>query len=133
MPPEHRTPRFTIDSSALLAMMEHAPGGSVIGAKLHHSAISALSLVEVLDISRRRGIDTSDMVENLQSLGLHIEPFLPQDALPVTHIIEASEPHQLSLVDAACLALARRLGIPVLTTDASWSDLSVGVEVQVLR
>jgi ribonuclease VapC len=38
----------------------------------------------------------------------------------------------LSLGDRACLALAQRLGLPALTIDRSWKDLSLGIEVQVI-
>ncbi len=39
----------------------------------------------------------------------------------------------LSLGDRACLALAQRLGLPALTADRAWKDLSLGIEVQVIR
>lgn len=134
MSPETPTsPRFALDGSALLAMMDHTPGGSVVGAKLHHSAISSLNLAEVLDISRSQGLAVEGMTENLQSLGLCIEPFLPEDALFVSQIADAGRSHALSIIDRACLALAHRLAVPVLTTHLSWSSLSLDIEIQVLR
>jgi PIN domain nuclease of toxin-antitoxin system len=39
----------------------------------------------------------------------------------------------LSLGDRACLALAQREGLPVLTADRAWAKLAVGVEVKVIR
>jgi PIN domain nuclease of toxin-antitoxin system len=39
----------------------------------------------------------------------------------------------LSLGDRACLALARRLGLPAFTADRSLEGLGVGIEVQVIR
>lgn len=39
----------------------------------------------------------------------------------------------LSLADRACLALARRLGVPAVTADRAWGDLDVGVEVRLIR
>ncbi len=129
----HGRPRFALDGSALLAMMDHTPGGSVVGAKLHHSAISTLNLAAVLDISRAQGMEVGDMIQNLQSLGLSIEPFLPEDAFFVSQIAEASHRQGLSIIDRACLALAHRLDIPVLTTHLAWNDLPFDIEVQVLR
>ena len=38
----------------------------------------------------------------------------------------------LSLGDRACLALAQRLGLPALTTDRAWKDLSLDIEVRVI-
>ncbi len=39
----------------------------------------------------------------------------------------------LSFGDRACLALARILDLPALTTDRAWQDVDVGVTVQVIR
>jgi len=38
-----------------------------------------------------------------------------------------------SLGDRVCLALARRRGLPVLTTDKPWADLDLGIEVRLIR
>jgi ribonuclease VapC len=39
----------------------------------------------------------------------------------------------LSLGDRACLALAKQLGLPALTTDRIWEHVAIGVPVQVIR
>ena len=39
----------------------------------------------------------------------------------------------LSLGDRYCLALAQRLGVPVLTADQQWANVSVGIAIQVIR
>jgi PIN domain nuclease of toxin-antitoxin system len=41
----------------------------------------------------------------------------------------------LSLGDRACLALARRLDVPALTSDRSWQAIAaqVGVRVELIR
>jgi ribonuclease VapC len=39
----------------------------------------------------------------------------------------------LSFGDRACLALAERLGISVLTSDRAWGRLALGVTVVVIR
>ena len=39
----------------------------------------------------------------------------------------------LSLGDRACLALAQREALPVLTADRNWLKLIIGVEIKVIR
>jgi PIN domain nuclease of toxin-antitoxin system len=39
----------------------------------------------------------------------------------------------LSLADRACLALAKRLGVPVVTTDRDWTETKADVEVRLIR
>ena len=39
----------------------------------------------------------------------------------------------LSLGDRACLSLAQRLGVPVLTSDKIWSNVQVGVTIEMIR
>jgi ribonuclease VapC len=39
----------------------------------------------------------------------------------------------LSLGDRACLALALREALPVLTTDRNWARLNIGVEIKVIK
>ena len=45
----------------------------------------------------------------------------------------ATKSLRLSLGGRACLALAQRVGLPVLTADRTWAKLAVGVEVKVVR
>jgi PIN domain nuclease of toxin-antitoxin system len=39
----------------------------------------------------------------------------------------------LSLGDRACLALARRERLPILTADRSWAKLDLGIPIKVMR
>jgi ribonuclease VapC len=45
----------------------------------------------------------------------------------------ATRAQGLSLGDRACLALAERLALPVLTADRVWADLDLGIEVVLIR
>ena len=127
-----KSTRFVLDTSALLAMMQDAPGGSLVGVKLHHSAISTLNLSEVLDYCNEHDLPTDTMVQDLRALGLEIHPFTEDDAHFVTELATRIE-RQLSLPDRACVALAHRLDLPALSADRSWKQLALGVEVRVLR
>lgn len=60
-------------------------------------------------------------------------PFDTDLALRAALLRNSTRPYGLSLGDRACLALARREGLPVLTADRSWAKLDVGVEVVLIR
>jgi PIN domain nuclease of toxin-antitoxin system len=124
--------RFVLDTSALLAMMQDAPGGSLVGVKLHNSAISTLNLTEVLDYCNEHDLPTTSMVKDLRALGLEIHPFTEEDAHHVADLGTRLE-RQLSVADRACVALAHRLSLPALSADRSWKQLDLGIEVRVLR
>jgi len=126
-------PQFALDTSALVTMIQNAPGGSLVGARIARSAISTVNWSEVVDSSRADGLDVSQMRQNLESLGLRIYPFTVDDADRAAELQAQSPKIQLSLSDRACLALASRLGVPALTADSSWKKLSLGVEIQLLR
>ena len=64
---------------------------------------------------------------------LAIEPMTEEDCLAVAWMRPATRAAGLSLADRTCLALARRLALPVLTADRSWSDLELGVDVRLIR
>ncbi len=129
--PFKKDPRFVLDTSALLTLMKQAPGGSVVGAQLTQSAISAVNWAEVVEALRADGLEIDGMRGDLEIVGLSIFPFTPEDADNAATQWDAAQ--GLSLGDRACLSLAQRLGLPVLTADATWQDRTSGVEVQLVR
>ena len=64
---------------------------------------------------------------------LILEPLTETDCLEIARLRPLTKARGLSLADRACLALARRLEIPVLTADRDWADLNLGVTVQLIR
>jgi PIN domain nuclease of toxin-antitoxin system len=64
---------------------------------------------------------------------LILEPVTGDDALTIADIRATTGRRDISLGDRACLALAFRLGLPVLTSDGSWADLGLDVAVQAIR
>jgi ribonuclease VapC len=54
---------------------------------------------------------------------LHVAPVMLEDAVRIAELMPRQRELDLSLGDRACLALALRLGLPVLTADRSWLKL----------
>ena len=68
-----------------------------------------------------------------QQASIEVVPF-DEDQADACGILKASSrPLGLSLGDCACLALAKRRGVPALTADRLWSQLGTDHAVVVIR
>jgi PIN domain nuclease of toxin-antitoxin system len=69
----------------------------------------------------------------LDALALEIVDFTAELAYAAGHLRRSTRSAGLALGDRACLALGQQVGLPVLTSDRRWSDVSLGVEVRQIR
>jgi ribonuclease VapC len=122
-----------LDASALLAYLKNEPGGDVVDAALSASVMSSVNWAEVIQKSIAAGIDVDGMLDELQVLGLRVEPFLPEDGEVAGRLWEQTRQAGLSLGDRACLSLGLRLGVDILTSDRAWATLNLTVNIQVIR
>lgn len=128
-----------LDASALLALVHGEPGGERVSVALSHgSAISAANLAEVLTKLVERGEPVESALQLLGDYGilgqsLFVFPLDESRAIEVARLRPSTRAAGLSMGDRACLALARELGLPVLTTDQAWADLQLGIAVEVIR
>ena len=131
--PKQPANRVVLDASAILALLYEETGHDVVSAALHNAAISAINVAEVLSKLAETGMPVMEMHEAIDDLGLTIVPFDVDLSYTVGLLRPATKAQGLSLGDRACLALARRLGVPALTADQAWKGVSVGVDIQVVR
>lgn len=122
-----------LDASAVLALLFREPGADVVRDVLRGGMISAVNWAEVLQVTIRKGGNIDGLRTDLERRGLLFAPFDESDADATAELYPATRELQISLADRACLVLARRLGLPVLTGDRVWADLNVGVEVRLIR
>ncbi|MHB8575791.1 MAG: type II toxin-antitoxin system VapC family toxin [Dehalococcoidia bacterium] len=124
----------TLDASALLAHFLDEPGKQAVAAALlAGAAISAVNLAEVLARLHQNGTHELALRQAVARLGLDVVPF-DEDLAYRTAVLRPLTRHLgLSLGDRACLALAQKLGLPVLTADRAWADLSLGITIQLIR
>ena len=121
--------KHVIDASAAIAYLLNESGGDIVSAYLATGLISAVNLTEVVTGLVRKGHDPM----RAHYLGYRV----------IDHDIDLADragrlwPHTvhlgLSLGDRACLALALREGLPVLTGDRLWLGLTIGVDVRLFR
>lgn len=95
--------------------------------------MSTVNWSEVYQRWLARGVDVTDLRADMEALGIEVVPFTVEDAEQAAELWRMTRQQGLSLGDRACLGLARRLGLPVLTADRAWLDLDLGVDVQAIR
>lgn len=138
------TPPAVLDASALVALVRQEKGHEVVLRLVRAGAVTTpANLAEALTILRQRGYRGSvdDIVDDLGALGLEVEPMLMEDGVEMARMLEAAraatakQPNigGLSLGDAACLAVAKRLGVPAVASDGTWEVLDLGVRVLPFR
>lgn len=120
-------PAFVLDASALLAYLHDEPGAEEVERAIaERAAISAVNLGETLSKLATVGEKPAEVVRRLdESVGdlLYVAPVTLEDAVGIAELMPRQRELDLSLGDRACLALALRLELPVLTADRSWSEL----------
>jgi PIN domain nuclease of toxin-antitoxin system len=130
---------FVLDASALLAYLRDEPGALVVENALTQGAyISIVNWTEVLSKVADFGEDPEALSQRLENEGilrnsLEILPLTEEDALLIAQLRPLTKSAGLSLGDRSCLALGKRLGLPVLTADRSWTTFDLGVEVRLIR
>jgi ribonuclease VapC len=120
-----------LDTSALLALIHGEPGAGVVRAGIPRSVISSVNWSEVVQKAVRAGLPVDEKREELLSVGLRILSFDREDAEATAELWPQAR--NVSFADRACLALGRRLRVPVLTGDRDWAALDLGVEIRLIR
>jgi len=122
-----------LDASAVLVLLLDEPGAEVVADVLTDGVLSAVNLAEVLSKLSDRGADVSGLADHLAAAGVLVEPMTEADAAVVAELRRVDTGRGLSLADRCCLALGRRLSVPVLTADRAWSVIRCDVEVRQVR
>ncbi|HKJ36010.1 MAG TPA: type II toxin-antitoxin system VapC family toxin [Solirubrobacterales bacterium] len=126
-----------LDASAMLALLQGEPGSErVADALAEGCAISVVNVAEVLSKLAEGGADPAEAGDRIEDLAdvLVVHPLDQRDVVEVARLRPTTRAAGLSLGDRACLALARRLGLPALTTDRAWAALELdAVRVELVR
>ena len=130
--------RSVLDASALLAYLNDEPGADVVEKALAAgSAIGTVNWAEVLSKAMETGIAPETLATELEKRGilgntLDVLPLTIEDSMEIARLRPLTKSFELSLGDKACLALGKRLRIPILTADRIWAEVP-GVHVTVIR
>jgi PIN domain nuclease of toxin-antitoxin system len=124
---------IVLDSSALLAMLFFEPGCERVAQLVPQSCMTTVNLAEVLGRLARDGRVLDQMVDQLDRMGIAWIDFDRELAIVAAALLPQTAPSGLSLGDRACLALARRRGLPAVTADRAWGRLDLGIPIEVVR
>jgi ribonuclease VapC len=126
-------PEVVIDASALLALLNAEHGADIVAEALPGGIISEVNLSEVVAKLSEVGMPERAVRKAVQPLGLDIQLFDEEQAYEAGALRATTQATGISLGDRACLSLARTLGVPALTADKTWAELSIGIAVKVIR
>lgn len=122
-----------LDSSAILAVFLEEHGRDMVVSRLFEARICSVNLTEVVTRMLDRGVAICDVEETVSDLCGRIIDFDRGLAIQAGLLRDATRHKGLSLGDRACLALAMRERLPVMTADRAWADLDLPVEVVLIR
>ncbi len=124
---------WVLDSSAVLACLRGEPGGDVAEAAFTSSLISAVNLAEVVSKLVEHGLGEAEGVSLAMAGGYSVMDFDEALGLRAGALRLATRHLGLSLGDRACLALAEREQLPILTGDGAWALLDIGLDIRLIR
>ncbi|MCX8017859.1 MAG: type II toxin-antitoxin system VapC family toxin [Rhodocyclaceae bacterium] len=127
-----------LDASAILAYLHEEPGAEAVADALVSSAeclVSAANHAEVIAHCLDRGVAEDVVGLMLAETGYRVIPVEAEDGALAGQLRLLTRPYGLSLGDRLCLAVAQRLGCPVLTADRPWLDLAapLGLDIRCIR
>lgn len=122
-----------LDASALLAFINDEPGGNLVAAHLADAVISSVNFSEAVAKLVSRNFPLAEAVRLLGQTEIAVIDFDRSLGEAAGGLIIHTKRQGLSFADRACLALAARENVPVLTGDRAWAGLSVDVDIRVIR
>lgn len=137
--PAAKAAASVLDASALLALVHDEPGAEPVAEAIAaRAAIGIVNLAEVLSKLADAGKDPDEARRELLNAAddqqaLVVEPLTEADCVEVARLRPMTRALGLSLADRACLALAKRLAVPVLTADRTWTQADLEVAVRLIR
>lgn len=125
--------RVVLDTSALLAFVNGEPGAELVADQIGDALVCSVNWAETLT----KLTDRSGSLEHARGVfakvSVEVVDFTRQLAEYAGGLIRQTKPKGLSLGDRACLALAARERLPVLTADRIWAELPLGIDIRLIR
>lgn len=122
-------PKYLLDASALLALIQNEDGADRVAAVLDKSCIHAVNLVEVVRKLVQKGLHIAEATALLSDLHLDvIEELYEKQAYQMGNPAWQS----VSLGDVVCLLVGQFYEHTIVTADRRWSKLE-GVSQEIVQ
>lgn len=125
--------RLVLDASAVLALLLEEPGADHVASERGRAAMTTVNACEVIERLAANGLSPARALQMLGALELDMADFTLELAAVAARLKAETRAAGLSLGDRACLALALRENVPVLTADREWAKVNIGVEIRLIR
>ena len=122
-----------LDTSAFLAVFKNEPGADRVVAVMHDCVMSSVNVAEVYSKLAEWGMPPELRDQAFALIPATIVDFDLGLAQTAGGMSGPTRSLGLSLGDRACLALARREGLPAITADQAWAKADVGATVSLIR
>jgi ribonuclease VapC len=122
-----------LDASAVLAVLQRESGYESVRPQMFGAFVLSVNLAEIGTRLSDRGVAMAEARIMIESLGVRVVAFDEELAYQSAALRRGTRAYGLSLGDRACLALAQREGLPVMTADRSWSKLDIGIDIKLIR
>jgi ribonuclease VapC len=122
-----------LDASAVLAVLLAEPGAELVQTFLDGAIISSVNHAEVVSRLVDKGAPVDEIRAQVGSFGVPVVDFGIDLAETAGFLRAKTRSKGVSLADRACIALAEREGLPVLTADRRWAELDIGLDVRLVR
>ena len=121
--------RVVLDASALLAVIRREPGFENVKPFLPRALISSVNVCEVIYVAMEKGSTMEAVQWSIRSLPIETIPFDDRQAAVAAALHKPTRRHGISFADRACLVLGLSENLSVVTSDMTWEELDLGVEL----
>lgn len=125
---------IVVDASALLALLKNEPGADKVEEHLNDEPLmSTANLAETLTRLAEDGGDAVAIKAQLDAGPIQYVPISDDHALAAAQLRLPTKPLGLSLGDRLCLAVALEANVPVLTAERRWAQLTLPINIILIR
>lgn len=128
-----KSKKVLFDTSAVIALLKKEPGYEILEDIVANSAISSVNLCELVSVLGRSGVTENEIDAIITDLLPEIISFSESLAIQAGKLASYTKDFGLSLGDRACIATAIENKMPVYTTDKIWQEVTVPVEIIIVR